>query len=99
VVQHPGPALLPFLAALSAKRKPRDLLAELFSPGDSPISDFELVIFFPLAVIQPQERAVAAATRGLPYVDQRFSELVNELVIVVGCWRDAQPLGAARSDS
>ena len=30
------------------------------------------------------------------YIDQRFSKRVNELVIVIGRWRDAQSLGAAR---
>jgi hypothetical protein len=31
-----------------------------------------------------------------PYIDQRFSECIDQHVIVIGCRRDAQPLCAAR---
>ena len=43
-----------------------------------------------MAVIPPQARGIAAATQGVPIHSKR----VNELVIVIGRWRDA--LGAAR---
>jgi hypothetical protein len=34
--------------------------------------------------------------RRPPYIDQRFSECIDQHVIVIGCRRDAQPLCAAR---
>jgi hypothetical protein len=51
---------------------------------------------FPMAVIPPQARGIAAAIQGVPIHRPAFQQRVNELVIVIGRWRDAQSLGAAR---
>jgi len=49
-----------------------------------------------MAVTLPRARVSQRHPEAGPHIDQRFSKRVDQHVIVIGRWRDAQPLGATR---